>query len=213
MVETPDRKPSDRTTGQPKDETGLLDVLKLLIESRKAKTTADLVKYASQYGAAESTERLKLLDAEGIPMDLAFDFVAVHLRVLAHKRNSSLLASCKDKKVGLVLPIAPHLVDLFTPIADVTFLQPEEAHHHGPPMPAGVETIRGARACRAKAQEMDVLVFETWRDGGKLFVESAVGDALEPKLLPSSLRLIAHLRPHGRPGDVPFEPLTSVSFI
>jgi hypothetical protein len=213
MSDIPDRKPSDRSPNQPKDEAGLLDVLKLLIESRKARTTADLVKYASQYGATESAERLRLLDAEGIPMDLAFDFVAVHLRVLAHKRSSSLLAGCKGKKVGMVLPIAPHLVEIFTPVASIVFLHPDQGQHHGPPMPQGAETVHGTRASRAKAHEMDVLVFETFREGAKLFVESAVGDVLEPKLLPSSIRLIAHLRPHGRPGDVLFEPLTSVSFI
>lgn len=213
MVDSPDRKPRDRAADQTKDETGLLDVLRLLIESRKAKTTADLVKYASQYGATESAERLKLLDAEGIPMDLAFDFVAVHLRVLAHKRSSSLLAGCKGKKVGMVLPIAPHLVELFAPFAAVVFLEPDHGQHHGPPPPPGAETIHGTRASRAKAHEMDVLAFEVFREGAKLFVEPGVGDVLEPKLLPSSIRLIAHLRPHGRPGDVLFEPLTSVSFI
>ena len=33
-----------------KDETGLLDVLRLLLKSGKARTTADLLKYATQYG-------------------------------------------------------------------------------------------------------------------------------------------------------------------
>ena len=36
-----------------KDEVGLLEILRLLIETEKAKTTSDLLKYARQYGAPE----------------------------------------------------------------------------------------------------------------------------------------------------------------
>src|ERR1700750_78249 len=88
-----------------KDEIGFLDVLSLLIETEKVKTTADLLKYTIQYGAVEAEERLRVLEAENIPMDLAFDAISVHLRLLEYKRNSSLLAACKDKKVGLILPL------------------------------------------------------------------------------------------------------------
>jgi hypothetical protein len=214
MTESTGGKPSERSQGTPaKDETGLLDVLRLLMESGKARTTADLLKYATQYGAPESVERLKMLEVEGIPLDLAFDFVSVHLRVLKHKRNSALVGSARGKRVGVVVPMAPHVIDLFLPVADVTLLQPEPGPLHGPTHELENRVVKGARECRAKVQDIDVLVFEAFRDAAGLHVEAAVADALEPKLLPQGIALIAHLRPHGKPGDLRFVSPSAVAFI
>jgi hypothetical protein len=196
-----------------KDEVELLEILRLLIETKKARTTADLLKYASQYGAPEAEERLRMLDAENVPPDLAFDAVSVHLRIIAHKRNSALLGECGGKKVGLVLPLPPDLAKLFVPLAEVTFLLPDEASLHGPMLGYSSEPVKGPRACRTAAQEMQALVFEAFREGADLFVDVAVADVLEPKLLPQGIRLIAHLRPHRNPRDVAYQPGSAVSFI
>lgn len=197
----------------PKDEEGLLEVLRLLIETEKATTTSDLLKYASQYGAPEAEERLRVLEAENIPIDLAFDAISVHVRLLAYKRNSELLAGCRGQKVGLILPLPPHLPNLFLPIADVTFLEPSEKTAHGSMHEFTEHAVKGARACRAKAQEMQALIFEAFRDDGNVFVDAAVADVLEPKLLPAGVRLMAHLRPHRNPNDVQIHPASEVSFI
>ena len=199
--------------GSTKDEVGLLEILKLLIETKKARTTADLLKYATQYGAPEAEERLRMLDAEAVPIDLAFDSISVHLRILAHKRNGALLAGCRGQKVGLILPMPPHLPALFLGVAEVTFFQPEEGAIQGSMHEFTDRAIKGARACRAKAQEMQALVFETFREDGQLFVDVAVAEVLEPKMLPDGIRLIAHLRPHRNPRDVAIAPATGVAFI
>jgi len=196
-----------------KDEVELLEILRLLIKSKKARTTADLLKYATQYGAPEAEERLRLLEAENIPLDLAFDAVSVQLRIMAHKRNSALLAECRGQKVGLILPMPPDLAQLFVPLTEVSFLVPEEAALHGPMHELAENAIKGSRACRAKAQEMQALVFEAFREGGTLFVDVAVADVLEPKMLPAGIRLIAHLRPHRNPRDVAIDPGSAVSFL
>src|ERR1043165_7742422 len=114
-----------------KDEIGLLEVLRVLIDTKKARTTADLLKYATQYHAPEAEERLRVLEAENIPLDLAFDAISVHLRLLAHKRNSALLAGCRGQKVGLILPLPPHLPTLFLPVAETTFMEPGQMPAHG----------------------------------------------------------------------------------
>jgi hypothetical protein len=196
-----------------KDETGLLEVLSLLIEAEKATTTSDLLKYATQYGAPEAEERLRVLEAENIPLDLAFDAISVHLRLLAYKRNSELLAGCRGQKVGLILPLPPHLPNLFLPVADVTFLEPGEKTVLGSLHEVVEQAVKGPRACRAEAQKMQVLVFEVFRDGGNLYADAAVADVLEPKILPAGIRLIAHLRPHQNPTDIQIQPGAEVSFI
>jgi hypothetical protein len=195
-----------------KDELHLLEVLRLLIDTKKVRNTSDLLKYVTQYGSTEAEERLRVLEAENVPFDLAFDAISVHLRLLAFKRNSALLASCHGQKVGLILPLPPHLPELFTPVADVTFLQPEEGLSHGLMHEFSERAVKGTRACRTKAAEMQALVFEAFREGNNLFTESAVADVLEPKLLPAGIRLIAHLRPHRNPSDVSIQ-TTSVAFI
>jgi hypothetical protein len=196
-----------------KDELNLLEVLSLLIETEKATTTSDLLKYATQYGAPEAEERLRVLEAENIPLDLAFDSISVHLRLLAYKRNSELLASCRGQKVGLILPLPPHLPNLFLPIAEVTFLEPGEKTVLGSLQEFTEHAVKGARACRMKAQEMQTLVFEVFREGTDLFTEVTVAEVLEPKILPADIRLIAHLRPHRNPNDVQIQPTAEVSFI
>ena len=87
---------STPTPGGPppaKDEVELLEILRLLIKSKKARSTADLLKYATQFGAPEAEERLRLLEAENVPLDLAFDAVSgnVALSVLACVRQSTAL--------------------------------------------------------------------------------------------------------------------------
>ena len=96
----------------------------------------------------------------------------------------------------------PDLAQLFVPVAEVSFLLPDEATLHGPMHELAETAIKGSRACRTKAQEMQTLVFEAFREAGVLFVDVAVADVLEPKMLPAGIRLIAHLRPHRNPRDV-----------
>jgi len=185
-----------------KNEVALLDVLRLLIDTGKARATSDLVKYATQYGAPVAVEHLRVLEAEGIPIDLAYDAISVHLRVLAFKRSSALLAASRGQKVGLILPLPPHIAELFLPVADVVFLQPGDGAVQGALHQYASGAVKGARACRVKAQEMYALVFEAFREGGDIYVEVPVAEVLEAKQLPQGVRLLAHLRPHRNPGDV-----------
>lgn len=205
--------PTTGGTPPAKDEVELLEIFDLLVSTKKARTTADLLKYATQYGAPQVEERLRKLEAENIPMDLALDAISVEVRINAFKKNSALLASCHGQKAGLILPLPPDIPKLFLPVAQVKFLMPEEGALHGPFHEFADNAIKGARACRAKAQEMQVLVFEAFREGGQLFVDLAVAEVLEPKMLPAGIRLIAHLRPHRNPRDVAIEPASAVSFI
>ena len=196
-----------------KDEFELLEILRLLVHTKKARSTADLLRYASQYGAPDAEDRLRVLDAEGVPLSLAFDAVSVQLRLSAHRKNSALLAECRGQKVGLVMPLPPDLLKLFIPIADVGFLMPDDSAKHGPPMDFHASIVKGARACRAHSADMHALVFEAFREGRTLFVDMAVADLLEPKLLPAGMKLISHLRPHRNPRDVALPAGSTVSFI
>jgi hypothetical protein len=211
MPENP--APGPAGGGATKDEVGLLEVLRLLIQTKKARSTSDLLKYAVQYGAPEAVERLRVLEAENVPVDLAFDAVSVHLRLLAYKRNSALVADCRGKKVGLILPLPPHVPELFAGVTDAIFLQPDDRLVHGALHEYTSRAVKGGRACRAQAQEMHALVFEAFREGGEVLVDAAIADVLEPKMLPAGIKLIAHLRPHRNPGDIALQSAAEISFI
>lgn len=205
---------SPPATGPAGDELGLLEVLRVLIDTKKARTTSDLLKYTTQYRAPEAEERLRVLEAENIPIDLAFDSISVHLRLMAFKRNGALVAGCRGKKIGLILPLPPHVPELFVPTAGAAvFLQPDERGVHGLIHEYASKAIKGVRAARAQAQEMEVLVFEAFREGENLFVDAAVAEVIEPKMLPKGIQFIAHLRPHRNPQDVSLPAGSEIAFI
>jgi hypothetical protein len=207
------RFPAVDTRSGDGDQEGLLDVLKMLLETGKAKTVQDLIRYADQSRAPRSAERLRMLAAEGVPVDLAFDAISVEIRILAHKKNSSLLKECRGKKVAVVIPVPPYVLDLFMSIAEVELLSPSE-HHLPGHLHQYLDRIRqGMRACRQATESVDVVVFEAYREGEQLFVDPAVADFADTRVLPPAARLILHLRPHQNPEDVPYIPGRATSFV
>jgi len=197
-------EPAAAATADQQDER-LLDVLRLLIDSGKARTTQDLIKYAQQANSPAAVARLRELDEEGVPLDLAFDAVSVHLRILAHKRNSVLLKACQGRTAALFLPLPPHVVELFMPVCTVEFLLADEHHHLPGYFHQYEDRIRhGSRACRQAAGQAGVVVFEAFRKGNAYFVDAGVSDSIDPRLLPESTQLIVHVRPHQNPDDVEF---------
>jgi hypothetical protein len=195
-----DRKKSAPVHGH--DER-LLDSLTLIVEAGKAKTTDDLVRYTRQAGAREAAERLKELAADGIPLDLAFEALKVHVRIVAYKRASSLIAACQGKRVTLVLPLPPHVSEAFGHLEGLEYVVPDG--HHVPPY---LEDLRervkhGSRAGRALAPSQEVLVFEVFKEGDGWLVDGGVGDVVDVRILPATTRLIAHVRTQRHPNDVP----------
>jgi hypothetical protein len=81
--------PAAGRTAPAKDEVELLEIQRLLIKSKKARTTFDLLKYATQYGAPEAEERLRMLEGENVPLDLAFDAISVQLRRLTFRFSAN----------------------------------------------------------------------------------------------------------------------------
>lgn len=179
-----------------------LKALKLLIESGKAKTTADLIRYAEQDKQTEVATHLRQLASEGLPVDLAFDALSVHTRIVAHKRNSGLLSQCFGKKVGLLLPLPPHVVDAFTSMTETTLMLPDGHHWPSNLTTRGAESTHGTRESRQAAEKQEVLVFEAFAAEGKHFVGAGTTDIIDLRIIPATTQLIVNLRPHRNPDDV-----------
>lgn len=200
--------PDDRPSGflQHHDDEGFLDALQLLISSRRARTPDDLIRYAEQARESAAAEFLRHHAADALPVQLMFDALSVHVRIVAHKRNNRLLRACRERHVGLVLPLPPHVVEAFVSLPRVTVLVPDG--HHLPPGLRGrqVNECKGTRAGRNAAPQMDVLVFEAYRDGESYLVDPSVSDVVDLRLVPTAAQLLVHVRPHPNPEDIPLVP-------
>jgi hypothetical protein len=190
-------------TSLPHHERRFLQALALIIESGKAKSVEDLVKYCRQAREAGAVDFINGMAEQGLPVDLVFDAMCVHFRIVAHKRNSELVTLCGGKKIGLVLPLPPHILDTFLPLEDVTVLLPDARH-----LPPHLERfagqiIEGTRSCRKAAGEMEVVVSEGYREKDDFFFPASAGDVLDPRILKPGTVFIFHLRPHRDPDDIP----------
>jgi hypothetical protein len=190
-------------TSLPHHERRFLQALALIIESGKAQTVDDLIKYCRQAREAAAIDFIKGLADQGMPVDLVFDAMCVHFRIVAHKRNSGLLNLCAGKKVGLLLPLPPHILDTFLPMNDVTVLLPD-GHH----LPPNLERFsgrvhQGTRACRAVAGEIEVFVCDAFREKEEYFTPATASDVMDLRILKPGTIFILHLRPHRDPDDIP----------
>jgi hypothetical protein len=193
------------------DEDGFLEALELLIDSGRVTTADALVRYAESAREPHAAEYLRNLDSEGLPLQLVFDAFSVHARIVAHKRNSGLLRDIQGKKVGLVMPLPPHVVDGFLGLSNLVVITPD-GHPLPPPLRRRALTEhKGSRAGRKMVSGLEVVIFEAFRKGGEYYLDPAVADVVDPRILPADSRLVIHLRPHANPDDVPLGATQTIS--
>jgi hypothetical protein len=199
-------EPEQSQTVSKTSPLGILGVLRVLVQSKKARTTKDLIRYATQAKAKKDViDRLIQLDSEGVPLDLAYDVVSVHLRLEAHRSNSAIMKSVQGKKIAMILPVPPHVASLFESVGDLTMLMAGESHLSGYFEHYQSLIKHGARACREVLATTEVVVFEGFRehkDTTKVFAETAVADLLESVKANNAIQIIAHFRAHKSPDDV-----------
>lgn len=187
------------------DEDGFLEAMRLLVDSGKVNSAADLIRYAESAKEANAAEFLRPLVDEGMPVDLIVESLSTHLRQTAWRRNRSLLASCEGKQVGLVMPLPPHVMSTFLGLPKVAVLVPD-----GHKIPAALRgkakaEHKGSRAGRKVVSDMEVLVFEAHRAKVKFSIDASVADIVDLRIIPRSTPLIVHLRPHSHPDDQPLD--------
>lgn len=184
------------------DEDRVLQALRLLADAGMIHTIEDLITYAQRGGHQREAEYFQSLLAEPIPVELALDELSVINQKDGHRRDRALLCECKAGRVGLLMPLPPHILDEFLRVGTATVLIPNG--HHLPPhlRHLGIEVLQGTRACRQAAGEVDVLVFEGYAERGQYLCESEVADIVDVRIMKPNARLIIHLRPHAHPDDV-----------
>lgn len=193
------------------DEDGFLEALELLIESGRVSTADALVRYAESAGEPHAAEYLRHLDADGLPLQLVFDAFSVHARIVAHKRNSGLLRDIRGKKVGLVMPLPPHVLDGFLGLPNLMVITPD-GHPLPPPLRRrAITEHKGSRAGRRIVSELEVLILEAFRKGGEYYLDPAVADVVDPRIISAGAKLVIHLRPHANPDDVPLGATQSIT--
>lgn len=209
MNDTDQPNPKTRTSARQSaaqlrnHEMRFLKALRLLIEAGKARTTDDLIRYAEQDGQDGAVSFLRQLATERLPVDLAYDALSVNLRIVAHKRNSDALQECLNRRVGLVMPLPPHVIASFVSLMKPVILQPD--HSHLPPSAERPELrlVQGSHAVRTALKDLNAIVLEAFQAGNQWLVDSEIAGIIEARLREPDLYLILHNRPHQNPGDVP----------
>lgn len=208
-----DRKPSGQSGAPqpnqpaiPAHSERLLDSLALIVESGKAKTTTDLLRYAQQGGLREGIEMLRELADRGVPVNLSLDALRAQVRIVAWQRGTGLVKACEGKSVALVMPLPPHVTAVFAHLGRLTYVVPDG--HHVPPhledlQKGGPAVVVGSRAGSALAPSQDALVFEVVKGPDGYLVDAGVSDVVDVRVLPPTTRLLVHLRSQGHPEDVP----------
>jgi len=187
-------------------EMRFLKALELLLSTGRVRSVGDLIRYAEQDRQAAAADFLRGLKADNLPVDLCYDALSVHTRIVAHKRNVSVLSNCQGKRVGLVMPLPPHVLDAFTSLTKATLIVPDGHHlpHHLEQRL--LEVVQGSRAAREIVPTLDVLVFEVFRAGNAYSVDASVADIADLRIVPESTQLVVHVRPHQNPEDIAFDP-------
>jgi hypothetical protein len=192
------------------DEDRVLQALRLLADAGMIQTIEDLVRYSLKGGHQREAEFFQSLLDEPIPVELALDELSVINQKEGHRRDRDLLGECRAGRVGLLMPLPPHILDEFLNVGTATVLMPNG--HHLPPhlRHADIKVLHGARACRQAVGDVDVLVFEGYAESGRYLCESDVADIVDARILKPNVRLVIHLRPHSHPEDVDLENLPNV---
>lgn len=176
----------------------LVEVLALLLEEGFVSSTTELAQIAERRGETDAATSLRSMAAERLPPWLAMEKLQVELAEAAYRRQRGLLE--RGGRIGLLLPLPPHVLDDFLAAEDAVLLAPD-GHHVPPHLRGRPETRLGSRPCRDEAGALDVVVFEAHRQSRGLAVAPEVTDIVDPRLLRPGASLVVHLRPHPHPRD------------
>lgn len=188
-------------------EARLVDLMRLLLGAGHINTSDDLAETAFHFGAEDVAKLLREPVYANLPPVIALQKLDGDLNAIAFHRFTQLIQSCCDRKVGLILPLPPHVLDPFLRMAGVEILSPDG--HQLPPHLASRESraiTERPMACRKLVAELDVIVVEVCRVGKALWTSLAASNLLDTRLVAAGSRLVAHLRPHQHPDDDALSP-------
>jgi len=192
------------------DEDGFLEALKLMIDSGKVDSPDDLIKAAEQAGEPHAAEYIRNFASQGLPLGLIYDAFSVHARIVAFKRNTDLLKECQGKKVGLVMPLPPHVIEGFLGLNDLMVIIPDGHQLPSSLRHRAMTVHKGSRVGRKVVAELGVVVFEAYRKNKTYSMDQSVADVVDPRIIPATSLLVVHLRPHSSPDDQPLEANQSI---
>lgn len=180
----------------------MLEVLQMLVRAEVARTLDELIEIAEndeESGVAAFLGRFK---GQPLPLQHVLDRLRVELEEDEYLRENEISRRCRDHEVGLILPLPPHVTDLFDH-SSATILNPN-GHHIPPHLRSRRLVVRkGLRECRREIVSMEAIVFEAYRKNGVWYADGDVADLLDDRIVPAETQLIVHRRPHEHHDDVP----------
>lgn len=185
----------------------VVDMLQVLVERGMIRTVDDLITQVRESGYPEMVTVLERLRDEQAPPWLAIQALRVEVELAARRTWRKLEERLAGRRLGLLPPLAFHLVSRLSAHATDLLLPLGDAH-----LPSELHSLAcsrhlGFRASRRAALTCGAIAFEAYPEASCYHVQPSILDVLEAVASrPSSCPLlIVHARPLALPGDLPFE--------
>jgi hypothetical protein len=188
-------------------EEHIIGALYMLLHASKLniKTVEDLAMPAESYpGGWKLAGILRSPSFSNLSPQEALAQLANQIGDNGNERFNEILSWCSGTKIGVMLPLPPHILDVFMAFPDVQILN--SGGHHLPPHldHRRFNILSTAYECRNTIAQLNVIILELCihRDGYYV-TDPATSDIIDPRVMMSSTKLVGHVRPHSHHWDVP----------
>lgn len=184
----------------------LLRALHVLIRANPAMTRPELIAHAIEIDSSgEAAAFLSAPQCEGLSSITAWAQLSASWTATGERNTMALEKWARGRKVVLILPLPPHVCDMFRDVDDLSVLNPDDHHVHH--LRRHVRVVERRGECRARVQEADLIAFDAYRDDDEVVARPSVVDLMgDLRVLKPGVRFAVHYRPD-RDLDEDDEPL------
>ncbi len=185
-------------------ESGFMFTLAEMINEGKLCTIDEMIAFATNRGESEIYRILQSIAAadKEQPLDLILKEVRLITAKDAVRASKNRKKELSNSKIGMFLPLPPHVFDEFFEFPNLKFLNP--GGHRLPPhlKKFSYLQISSSHECRDHAKKLDVIVFEGFRQDGAFFIPEAMADVIDFVRELETIRFFIHHCPHKHHGTV-----------
>ncbi len=174
----------------------LVEALRVLCDAGRFETVEALAAVAASLGPDGVAAAGYLMEqCTRVPVSLAIEKLGVRRREEAHLRRAELIELARKGRVALIMPLPPHILDMFCEFEGAVALNPD-GHEPPPHLRALLADglLAGVYDGRLIVRQADLVLFDAFIDSRGIWIRRSVADLLDP--LGPEVRLGTHFRPH-----------------
>jgi hypothetical protein len=193
-------------------EDRIVDHFELLIEAGRCDTPRDAAAVAETLGLKDESWIVRFLqdpETGELPVDLILKELRVRAERECDRRFREIGSYAPGRRIGLLLPLPPHVLKYFIRIAAGNAVMLSADGHRPPPhlrWMTAVPIISGFRAVRLELRSFEMLVGELIKPNGEWLGNPTAVDLLDDTLVAATARIFVHMRPHEHDDDAAINP-------